>query len=337
VALRPGWLGPEIQGLRGYLVIAVLAVPAMILSGFIPNVLAAAQKVRTSATLGVVINAGLTIAAVVGILTAGIAGMYVATVTALTLMVIAGLLFLRTRLKLPLVEGTTSVLTELRANPGVIGFSLIASLGAIASSVALLIMRQAVLGTSGATEAGLLQSAYALALAINMVLNPTNGLYLTPIMNRSIAEAEKLRTALEYQTRLAAILILVALPLMLFPKTALYVLFSGRFVGAGQWVFLFVTAQLVLQVAGIYQAVLIGLNALGAYAAVTVGGHLTTALLAWLLAPAWGLGGAGAALLAGAGFSAVAGLTVLSVRHGLRVSLGRFAIVAYAVVTCASV
>jgi O-antigen/teichoic acid export membrane protein len=335
IAGRPGWLGSEVEHFRGYLLIAVLAVPGMVLSGFVPNVLAAAQRTRTSAALGIVTNASLATAAIAGILVGGVGGMYLASVGTLALLVFGELNFLRVTLRLPLLDSSASLHRELSANRGVIAFSAIFSAGAVASSVALLVMRQSVLGSSGEAAAGLLQSAYALGLAINMVLGPTNGLYLTPTMNRNIPETEKLNTALQYQTNLAAILVLVSIPLIVFPKTALWILFSGRFVAAGEWVFLFVLAQVVLQLAGIYQAVLIGTNRLAAFAVVTVGGHLVVTVTAALLAPSMGIAGAGAALLAGAVFTAIGGLVALRAQLAKLLKLSRFALPAYAVTACA--
>jgi O-antigen/teichoic acid export membrane protein len=335
IAIRPQWLGAEIGDLKGVLRIAVLAVPAMILSGFLPNVFAAAQKVRSSAAVSVVTNAALAAAAVVGILAGGVAGMYVATVSVLTATVIAGLLYLRGRLHLPLFAGGGHVVRELKANREVVWFSAMFSLAAVASSAALLMMRHAVLSSGGQVAAGLLQSAYALGLAINMVLNPTNGLYLTPIMNRNIPEAEKLQTALSYQSRLAVILVLVCAPLVLLPKTALFVLFSGRFVEVGQWVFLFVLAQLVLQFAGVYQAVLIGVNSLKTFALVTAGGHAVTGAAALILASRWGVPGAGAALLLGAVVAWIAGLAALQRRSPEAFDWKPFLLPLYAIAACA--
>jgi O-antigen/teichoic acid export membrane protein len=199
-------------------------------------------------------------------------------------------------------------------------------------SSALLVIRQSVLSEQGPTAAGLLQSAYALSLAIGMVLNPTNGLYLTPIMNRNLEPAEKIGTARAYQSRLMALLVLLGAPLVLAPKTCIYILFSSRFLDAADWVYLFVLAQMVFQLAGIYQAMLIGLDRLNAFAVSTFGGHATAGVVAWLIVPTWGVEGAALALLAGASFSCAVSLFWLHRQYGFLRALEPFGFVAYGLI-----
>jgi O-antigen/teichoic acid export membrane protein len=328
----PHWLGEDIARYRLYIAIAVLAVPAMLVGGFIPNVLAAAQKVRASAVMAVISNAGLSVGCIVGILAAGVAGMYAGSVFASTLIGIGGLLYLRASLHVPVFNARASVLAEVKANRDIVFVSAMFALTAVASSGALLVMRQAVLGAEGEAAAGLLQSDFALALAIGLVLNPTNGLYLTPILNRNLDASTKISTALDYQARLAGLLVLASSPMVLFPKTCLVIIFSEEFAEASQWVYLFVLAQLALQIAGVYQAVLIGLNELYAYAVATFGGHFVVGATALILAPRLGVEGAGVALLAGSVFTALASLFWLQFRHDFVISLRRFTPVMYALI-----
>lgn len=330
--LRPQWLGEGIAQYNVYVAIAVLALPAMLVGGFIPSVLAAAQKVRTSAGMAVISNAGMAAGCTVGILVAGITGMYVGSVLVTTLIGIGGLLYLRTKLHLPAFDAGASVLSEIRANRDVVFVSATYAAGAVALSAALLVTRQAVLSSGGEVAAGLLQSAYGLALAIGLVLNPTNGLYLTPILNRNIEPSTKIATALEYQSRLAALLLLAAAPMVLFPQTCLVILFSDRFVEAAQWLYLFVLAQMMLQIAGVYQAILIGLDELRAYAVTNVGGHFVTGASALLLVPELGILGAGIAMLAGATAAAISAFLWLRARQDFGTSFRRFAPILYALV-----
>jgi len=192
-------------------------------------------------------------------------------------------------------------------------------------------MRQAVLTAHGPAAAGLLQSAFAVSLAIGLVLTPTNGLFLTPVMNRNIEKTEKLATASEYQRRLAIILIIVSLPAVLFPKTLIFILFSQEFTPAAQWLYLFVATQVIVQYAGIYQAVLIGVNDLWRYCLMTCGGFAITAGSSMLLASEYGVAGAGFSLLLGASFTALTCLFLLKKRHGLEVSLAHFSLPLYSI------
>ena len=332
VLIQPQWLGEDIARYGNYVAIAVLALPAMLVGGFIPSVLAAAQKVRTSAGMAVISNAGMAIGCTAGILAAGITGMYVGSVLVTTLIGIGGLLYLRAKLHLPAFDAHASVVSEMKANREIVFVAAMYALGAVAMSAALLVTRQAVLSSGGETSAGLLQSAYGLALAIGLVLNPTNGLYLTPILNRNLEPSIKIATALDYQSRLAALLLLAAAPMVLFPKTCLLILFSDRFVEAAQWLYLFVLAQMMLQIAGVYHAILIGLDELRAFAATNVGGHFVTGASALLLVPRMGIMGAGIAMLAGATVAALTSFLWLRLRHEFGRSFRRFAPVLYALV-----
>ena len=327
--LEPQWFGHDLAHLRGTLVIALLAIPGMLLGGFIPNVFAAAQRVRASAAMAVVTGVALAIAWIIGILSDGVRGMYIGSVIALSAIAVGALVYLRLALGLPFANRLGRTVAEFRANLEIFYVSAIFALGAVASSSSLLVVRQSVLAADGPAAAGLLQSVYAVALAISLVLNPTNGLFLTPIMNRNIAKSEKLRTAQEYQRRLAAILVVVALPLVLFPKTVLFILFSRQFTSAGEWMFLFVSAQVMLQFAGVYQAILIGFDDLWRYSASTCAGFAISALIAWLLVPSLGLMGAGIGLLAGASVTFGACLLLLKLRHGMDTTLKTKSLVIY--------
>src|SRR5260370_27658671 len=148
-----------------------------------------------------------------------------------------------------------------------------------------------ILSKFGESAAGLLQSLVAIAAASGLVLNTTNGLFLTPIMNRDIPAAEKIRTSIEFQRKLIVLLGLVAMPMELFPDQLLQVLFSKQFTAAAPYMYLFVVAQCILQIAGVYQAVMVGLDDLKVYAAFTCAGFAGLALLARILAPRCGIAG----------------------------------------------
>lgn len=313
--IRPALFGEALAAQNTTLAIAMLGVPGALLGGFIPNVLAAAGKVRASALMAIVLNLGLTVAWVGGILIAGVPGMYVGSVIMTAGVAVGGLLYIRSSLGVRWPGAGLNPFAQFSQNRQVFILAAVFAAGSIASSAALLIMRQSVLGAMGVSAAGLLQSAYALALSINLVLNPTNGLYLTPIMNRDLPEQEKLTIAMEYLHRLMVLLVIAAAPLVLFPRTLLFILFSEHFSPAAQWVFLFVTAQVVVQIAGVFQAVLIGVDEVRSYAIVTCIGFALSGAASIALVPSLGLAGAGVALLAGACFTAVVSVLVLRRRR----------------------
>jgi hypothetical protein len=92
-----------------------------------------------------------------------------------------------------------------------------------------------------------------------------------------------------------------AFAIALFPRVVLLILYSVRFVGAIRYVTLFVAAESVLLLAGVYQTLLVGFDDIGAHLASTAGGHFVTIALAHSLVPGLGGAGVGLAFLAGNG------------------------------------
>jgi O-antigen/teichoic acid export membrane protein len=184
------------------------------------------------------------------------------------------------------------------------------------SFLSLLVARYAIFSNYGEADAGLLQGAIVLSVAIGMVLNPANGLYLTPIMNRNIPKDDKINAATEFQRRMVMILGLVSLPVVMFPQLLLTILFSNKFASVGHVVFLFVFAQILTQLSGIHQAILIGVDDLKVYAVITTAGQLAFAVLAWMLAPAYGIAGVAYGSIASAIAIFAASLIRLKLKHG---------------------
>jgi O-antigen/teichoic acid export membrane protein len=110
-------------------------------------------------------------------------------------------------------------------------------------------------------------------------------------MNRNIEKAEKIRHAVEFQRKMILILSLVTLPAVMFPQIMLAIMFSTKFAAVGNLVFLFIFAQFITQLAGVHQAILVGVDDLKLYTAIVTGGQLGFALLAWFLAPYYGIKG----------------------------------------------
>ncbi len=180
-----------------------------------------------------------------------------------------------------------------------IGFSLILYLTSFASSGALLVVRYALLRNFGEAQTGLLQAAISVSAALVLVLSPTNGLFLTPILNRDLPKAEKLRAALEFQAKLVPVLGALAAPIVLFPQIVLTVLYSPAFAQVGPLMFLFVAAQVISLLGGVYQAILIGFDDLKVYGVATAVGSVVIGVGSWLLAPGHGISGVAMSFLAG--------------------------------------
>ena len=289
--LNPRLLGAEIERYQLFLLIALLSLPTIVLNGFFSNVLAAAQNYRQSAALAVITNAVTTPAIILGVMTAGIFGFFLGSSLSSILLTLAIIVYFWRKFDLPVFAPRTNVLTELRQSPNIVSFTAMLYLGSISYSFSQLIARYAILVNFGETEAGLLQGALVLSIAIGMVLSPANGLYLTPIMNRNIDKAEKISQAVEFQRKMIMVLSLATIPVVMFPQLMLSIMFSTKFAAVGNLVFLFVFAQVVSQLAGVHHAFLIGTDDLKIYTAISTLGQLGFALLAWVLAPVYGIFG----------------------------------------------
>ena len=313
---RPEVLGRELSAYRGFLLPALIGVPAIALHGFFSSVLASGQKPKASALLALTITLSLTVAATIGVPVGGILGLYWGNFLASLFIVVGVLVYLKRKLGLPLFERGHGIRKELQKYPDTVIFSLILYGSSFAHILSYFVVRFTVLTIFGEIQAGLLQATIALAGAINLIFSPVNGLYLTPILNRSIPKEEKMRAALEFQRALMVGLGVLAMPIVLFPEWLLVLLFSTAFLEVNRVVFLFVVAQCVVQLGGVYNALLIGFDDLKMYGMITFFGHLLLALLSWLLAARYGILGVGVASLISSVTIFLLSLGQLSLKHG---------------------
>jgi O-antigen/teichoic acid export membrane protein len=315
-SVRPELFGISVAGYGGLLLPALLAVPAMALHGLFVQVLAAARDPRASVLLTLIIAAGLTVAAYIGISLDGIPGLYWATLACSYLVVGGVMWYLSRTLGFSPFDGSARITPLFEDNRDLFTFILISYALAVALPVSYGMLRYAVLGALGESAAGLLQAALLLSGAFTRLLNPMNGLYLTPIVNRDIPIPAKLRAAAEFQGMLMMLLGLLAVPVLLFTDGLVRLLFSASFVEIGSIAYLFVVAQCVALLAGVHQALLIGLDDLKTYGMLVGSSQLSLGVLAWILVPRYGVLGAAIAVLISS--VAVFGLTFARLRskHG---------------------
>lgn len=329
VFFRPQFLGAEDGKYRLYLLVALFSLPTFVLGGFFSNVFAAAQKYRVSAALAVITNLVTTTAVIAGVLVSGVFGVFLAGSLASVALTIGITFYLWKKMNLPFFSDGTKSLRELRHSPNVFSFTAMLYFGSVSYSLSSLVARYAILANFGEAETGLLQGALVLSVAIGTVLNPANGLYLTPIMNRGIEKAEKMRHVIEFQRKIIIVLSLVTVPIVMFPQLLLTIMFSNKFAAVGNLVFLFIFAQFITLLAGIYSAFLIGVDDLKIYTAITTSAQLGFSGLAWILAPAFGVKGIAIAGIASS--SAIFSLTLirLKLKHGFSIPRNQALLTAY--------
>ena len=297
VIWHPYVLGEQVNAYRTYLIVGLLAVPLIAMQGFYRNVLAAATLTRASAGFDVVTAGTITLAVTGGILGWGILGYFAGLIVAGFVIVAGVMIYLRRKLGLTLFSTHTSVYREIGEHPDILQFAFIMYAASFTVPISYLVARYLVLRDFGEAAAGLLQSAIAISMALGLLLNPANGLYLTPIVNREIPPHEKIRAVVEFMRKLIIVVAVFAMPMVLFPEVLVVVLYSSAFLDISALIVIFVVAQVMTQLAAVYQTLLIGFNEYKVYGLLVGGGQLLIGIFAWLLVPEYGILGVGLALL----------------------------------------
>ena len=106
-------------------------------------------------------------------------------------------------------------------------------------------------------------------------------------------------------------------------------LYSPLFAVAGQYVFLFVISQCILQIVGIYYALLIGFDDLKIYALLACTGNLSVSLLSWFLAPHYGILGVAISFIVSGLIVFFMTLTTLRLRHGFYIPGNVYSLMGY--------
>jgi enterobacterial common antigen flippase len=317
---RPDWVSTSFAAHIPLVVIGLLALPAMILHGFFRNVPAAAMLPITSAVWDVVTGAILGGLAILGILLFGVPGYFVGGLIGCVLLSASYYLYFLHRFDLSMTgQPTNSIRKLLKDNPAFVELSLTSYAVAFVTPFALFIVRATVLESLGIATAGLLQAAIGISLAINLVLNPLNGLLLTPLVNRKMDKSRKHREAEEFQRKLLLPLAVVVLLPTLFPDLVIVGLYSFQFVEAAHVLYWFVLGQAIMQIAGVYNALMIGLDQMKACAIIVVVCTAANAALAILLVPPLGLLGAGIAAFTSSCLLALGTFLYLYAREGFEI------------------
>lgn len=306
----------ELIPYKTVLIVSCLGIPGTVLAGFFPNVLAAAQQSTGSARLTVIVGMAVALASTVGLAVGGVIGLYVGSVVAVTLAALAVIGHLRKVLGLSIGRSSSTLFERFRRLGNVMSFSALFYAGALTSTGSFLVARYVVLKDFGEAEAGFLQAGMAVALLMNVVLNPLNGLLLTPQVNRTSPKGDKFQTAVEFQKQLVMILTILALPMVLFPHLILLVAFSSQFLIVAEYVFLFVLWQAFANVAGVYQALLIGLDDMVAYTILTCLGNILAACAVVALVPYYGVVGAAMGFAGASALVSIGTFVRLRLSHG---------------------
>jgi len=316
VLFRSDLLPKEILPYKTLLLLGLLGIPATALAGLFPNVLAAAQHSTGSARLTVFTGIAMAMASTSGLLIGGITGLYAVSVSTITVLAVVVVEYFRRELGLSIAQCRVGIIAGFRRMGNVVSFSFLFYLGAITSTGALLVTRYSVLENLGEAEAGFLQAGMAVALLMSAVLTPLNGLFFTPRVNRAGPKEEKFQVAVEFQKQMAMILTILSIPALLFPHVLLALAFSPKFLVAAQYMFVFMLWQSFTMFAGIYQALLIGLDDMVSYTVLSFLGNLLTACSVLILVPHYGVIGAAGGFVIGSALVSLGTFVRLKLMHG---------------------
>jgi PST family polysaccharide transporter len=330
IAIQPELLGPELIRYRPFLLVALFTLPLMMLGGLLNNALAAAERPNTAALFLGVTAAAYMFSAFVGLSLGGVAGFYWANLVIGAALLLGASVFIKRALNIRLFVPDAGVLQEIRRSPEIVAFALMMFVTSVTHSVSLLATRYVTLRELGEVGAGILHSQLAIALAIGALLSQVNGLFLTPKVNRHISVAEKFRLTDQYLGALVWVVAIAVICTASFPDLLVSLLFSREFLAGASLLVYFVAAQGLLQVAGVFQALMIGLNDMRAYVVMAVGGHTVLAATVWILTPALGLKAAAIAFCASAVLLTLLTYVRLAYAHGYRCSGGVLKMIAYA-------
>lgn len=298
------------------LLVGLLGMPGMVLASFIPNALAAAQQSAGSARLTVLTGIVVAVASTFGLLAGGILGFYVATVLIVTVWAIVVVEYLRRMMGLSITQCAVGIAAGFRRLGNVVSFSILFYAAAFTYQGAFLVTRYSALENLGEAGAGLLHAGMSVALLMNMVLMPFNELFFTPRVNRVGLKEEKFQVAVEFQMQLTMIVTICSLPALLFPQLVLDLAFSTKFLGAAQYMFVFMLWQSFAILAGVYQSLLIGLDDMISYTAITCSGNILAACSAVVLVPHYGVIGAAAGFVIASALVSLGTFLRLKISHG---------------------
>lgn len=329
ILLKSNILGEELEKYRLFLILGLLTIPTFTLTTLFINVFAAVGKSKASSLLVVITNATLMTAAVTGVIAAGVFGLYIGSVLAGVVLTVAVMIYFRRNLGLPIYDCQTNTRQKFKRNPDIFSIAAMLYLSAITASLSLLAARYSILKNFGEVEAGLLHGLIALSLAFGMALYPAINLYLTPLINRDVEKGIKIHLAVQFQRKIALILSIAALPILMFPRLMLTILFSAEFAGISQLLFLFVMSQFIVQLAGVYQALLVGIDDVKSYTAITTGGQMLSAFMCVLLVPYFGIKGVAFGFLTANSCVFLLTLMRLVITHGFTIPINIVLLFAY--------
>lgn len=313
--VRPVWVSEALVPHRAVLFIALGIVPLSGAVNLLRNVLSTLDRLRDVAR-AMVASALLTaVASLIGVRLGGLAGLYIASFVATLALAIVLQVSVTRDGRVEKGGSVATMLAALREHPAVlryagalytVGFTIPLSYG---------VVRSVVLDSFGPEAAGYLAASYTIAAGARMSFAQASAHFLTPRASRVAPKDVRANEVGVYLHTLPTAMALVALPIVLFPREALTVLFSPRFIVAVSYLGLFLMAELMMAFGDAYRLLLLGFDDLGGYVATTLTAPLVVMGGVVLVVPSYGIVGVGWVQVGAAILGLAVSLARLKSRH----------------------
>lgn len=310
---RPTLFGDELSEYRVVVLLALLSVPAAAFAPFLRSVMALVGKHRQAAMSVFLTGVGFVLSSWVGLRLGGLPGLYLANVVVAVAAVVLMRGQLRDNIPSEPVQPARTV-EALRREKGLVAFCTGMHLLTLAAPLAYLYARLSVFSLHGEEAVGLLAAAYGIAIAVRVVLNQGNALYLAPLVNQPTTKAVRAVATANYLHTLTVLLVVGSLAVVLFPREVILVLYSSQFTAAASLVGAFLIGESIMLASAVLQALLIGFGDLRSQLSNTVAGQLVVVVFVYVLVPSRGVIGAAFAFIIG--HSVILALTALRLVRG---------------------
>lgn len=314
--------GEALLPYRDALLMAIVGLPVVGALPFLQNAIAGRLQAHRSMLVAFAHAIVLAIA-VAGVWWGGLAGYYaVYAVLGLALaVVVARLATFGTQ-----APGTRAKLSEALSLPAPVWrFSGSLIVITFLAPYAALFVHYRLLSTHGAESAGWMQAAVGISLAVRGVLGSGHAVYLTPQVNRGGSPAQRMEWANRFQLTFCVLAGVAVPPLLLYPDLFVRLLYSSAFHPGAAFVGLFVLTEVLVLIAGTYQALVVALDGMRVHVANNLVAQLLVVIGAYMLVERYGILGTGVSVLLAPVF--LVGATAAYLRRSFGLAMPRGVVV----------
>ena len=314
--VHPALISEELVPYRMVLFIALGIVPLTSAINLLRSTLSTLDRHREVAR-AMVASALLTaVASLIGIRAGGLPGLYIASFVATLAMAVTLHVSVLRDARVG-AGGGGSMVAAFREHPSALRYAAAVYAAFFTIPLAYSVVRSTVLSALGPEAAGYLAASYSIATGARVCFTQASTQLLTPRASRTVPKEVRASEVSAYLHTLAIAMALAALPIALFPREVLTVLFSPRFIAAASYLGLFLLAELMMAFGAAQNTLLLGFDDLVGFIAMTLTASIAVIAGAVFVVPRYGIIGAGWTQVVAAFLGFAISLVRLKVRHGL--------------------